>query len=92
MSIRPLLLAAVGVVALAATAGSARADWRDHGGYHRDWHDHDWHDHWHGPRFAFGYVPPPVIIVPPRRYYAPPPVVYAPPPAYYAPPAYYPGY
>ena len=84
VSIRTLsagLAIVVGLGVLVA-AGSAKADWDDHHGWHGGWQHHEPH-RW-GPRA--------VVVAPrPYYYYAPPPVVYVPPPVYYAPPprAYY---
>jgi hypothetical protein len=84
---KTFLTAAAAVTLGLAGTHAAKADWygHDHGGYQRDWHDHDDHDDrydrdWHDGGY---YGRPPV-------YYAPPPVYYAPPPPrYYAPPVYY---
>jgi len=71
-----LLIAAAGLVGLAAMPNAAQAQyWRGYG-----WYPH--HRHYY-PYWAPFYRP--------RVYYVPPPVVYAPPPpVYYAPPVYRP--
>lgn len=70
------LLAAVGVAAVVAAAGPARAD-RD------DFRRHEWRERREWRERPFGYGPPPFVYSPP------PPVYYRPPPVYYTPPGYF---
>lgn len=85
------VIAAVGVLGVAASAparadeddygGWRRHEWREHQWQERRWREHEWREHaWHA------YGPPPLAYAP--GYYAPP-AYYAPPPYYAAPPAYY---
>src|SRR5437764_11848959 len=80
-----LLIAAAGLVGLAALPGAAEAQpWRGYGFYRPGPPPF-----WHHPR---PFLPPPPPFYRPRVVFAPPPVIYEPPPpppVYYAPRVYH---
>jgi hypothetical protein len=89
MRITPLIIAAIGLLGVAAASSPARADDDDDGWRRHEWREHRWREHeWRGQYWHQYAPPPPVVYVPPPvRYYSmPAPSYYAPPPAYYAPP------
>jgi hypothetical protein len=91
MRITPLVIAAIGLLGIAAASSPARADWDDDddGWRRHEWREHRWREHeWRGQYWHQYAPPPPVVYVPPpvRYYSVPAPSYYAPPPAYYVPP------
>jgi len=72
-----ILLATLGLLAVAEASVPAMADddWHRHWEHDRGWHEHrDWDRGYYG-----GYYAPPVVVAPaPYGYYAPPPVYYSP--------------
>ena len=77
MNARRILLATMGLLAVAGASAPAMADndWRWRHEREHDWHGHrDWDRGYYG-----GYYAPPVVVAPaPYGYYAPPPVYYNP--------------
>ncbi len=73
MKARRILVATIGLLAVAGAIVPAKADddWRWHRGREHGWREHrDWDRGYYG-----GYYAPPVVVAPaPYGYYAPPPV------------------
>ncbi len=90
MRIAPLVIAAIGLVAIAGASSPARADWDNDDGWRRhEWLEHRWREREWRAQYRHQYAPPPpvVYVPPPVRYYSvPAPSYYAPPPVYYVPP------
>ena len=82
MNARRILLATIGLLAMAGASVPAMADndWHRHWEHDRDWHGHGgWDRDYYRGYYARPYYAPPVVVAPaPYGYYAPPPVYYGP--------------
>ena len=87
MTLRTLMMMALGALFIAGAAVPAQADddwgWRqrrEHEWREREWREHERREHaWHDERWRDRHDEPPVVVAP---------VYPAPPPGYYANPAY----